>query len=94
MVKLPAQLEQNTLRDMRVGDEAWTVPWAMHADENGELFLDVNFTQDARPGGTVQMKVKRTHEGYEADVTQCGYFGGWRKGDKGGDAVPVLKLIY
>lgn len=93
---LPAELYENTIENMEPGSSGWTVPWAMHVDEEGYLWLNSKFTVDSQPGGTVTMLVKRTQDGYEVEMGS--YFGRgyrWSPGTQyvgGSNSVPVTKF--
>lgn len=54
------------LRDMQVGDTGFTVPWAMSVDRDRKCWLRASYPIDPQPGGTVQMRVTRTQDGYHA----------------------------
>jgi len=78
----------------------YTVPWAMFLDSQGRAWLNGKYTVHPRKGGTVQMEVIRTEEGYIVDLSACGdhywtrggsmanYVGGWEE-----DAIPVIKIV-
>lgn len=53
-----------TLGNMSVGDERYTLPWAMWVDSNAKGWLDSSYPAEANPHGTFQMLVTRTGEGY------------------------------
>ena len=69
--KLPDRLKQKTLANLKVGESAYTVPWAMKADLDGNLWLSTHFSANKRPGGTVSMLVARGREGWSCDVSEC-----------------------
>lgn len=56
--------DDKSITRMAVGDDGWTVPWAVSADEEGLLWLDPLHSVDSRPGGTAIMRVKREPGGY------------------------------
>lgn len=97
--KLPESLFGIGIKDMIAGEEAWTVPWAMHADERGDLWLHGGYSWVAKsdgPMGTANMLIKRVRGGFEVDVRHCRDHG-WTPGGSsyiGGvkDALPVVKL--
>lgn len=64
-------MRKNLLKHMKLGDEGWTVPWAMSVDENMLCYLNSEYDLLPHPGGTVSMKVRRTYEGYTVDLSRC-----------------------
>jgi len=67
--RLPEKfIEKDTLGQMEVGKEAYTVPWAMAVTKEGFCFLNGGYTFHRDTGGTVQMKVERTKDGYVVHV--------------------------
>jgi hypothetical protein len=64
--RLPKSLEENepTVATMRFGQVAWTVPWAMWADQDRLLWLHPDYKISAQPGGTVEMRVELREDGY------------------------------
>lgn len=95
---LPDQLEEVTLADLIEGEEVWVVPWAMYADREGLLFLNGKYTFDLdfQEGRTPTMKVAKTSDGYEVDVSLC-RDGKWNRGETcyvgGALPIPVAKII-
>lgn len=92
--KLPKSAETVTLADMKVGTSGYTVPWAMYADQERKLWLDPHFTFQEQPGGTVQMHVARTDEGFR--VWYVGgetYRVGAGRSAPDEDGLPVARLI-
>ncbi|MET8827090.1 caspase family protein [Streptomyces sp. NPDC004610] len=61
---LPEDMQPDTISGMEVGAVAYTLPWAMWADENRRLWLHPDYPADAQPGGTVEMKIQRVPGGY------------------------------
>lgn len=96
--KLPDFLEQRKLSDLMIGETVWTVPWAMFADDDGDLWLYGNFSYHEGPGGTVSMKVSKTGSGYVVDISECKDYRWSRDGEssavmvKKGNSIPVTKL--
>lgn len=90
--ELPKSIETVTLADMPVGVTAYTVPWAMYADQDRKLWLDPNFTFERRPGGTVQMCVTRIDEGFRVGYVPGETYepGNGRASSK--DGLPVVEL--
>lgn len=69
--RLPSEFIEHTVGDLEVGESAYVVPWAMSLDADGLLWLDPRTGTDAEPGGTVQMQITRTAQGYVADIRSC-----------------------
>jgi hypothetical protein len=90
--ELPKSIETVTLADMPVGMTAYTVPWAMYADQDRKLWLDPNFTFERKSGGTVQMRVTRLDEGFRVGYVPGETYepGNGRASDK--DGLPVVAL--
>lgn len=92
--ELPKSMETVTLADMAVGTSGYTVPWAMYADQDRKLWLDPGFTFEERSGGTVQMRVTRTDEGFRVrHVPGETYEPGDGRSSSGRDRLPVVELI-
>lgn len=65
---LPEDMEEDDIFHMQIGASGWTVPWAMWCDRKRRLWLHPSYTIYREPGGTVQMLVVRTPDGYEVEV--------------------------
>jgi len=57
-----------TIANMSDGDVRWTVPWAMMVNEQGDCYLNGQMSAHDGPGGTVQMRVVRTGDGYVVEL--------------------------
>lgn len=67
--RLPEKfIEKDTLGQMEIGKEAYTVPWAMAVTQKGFCFLNGSYVFHRDTGGKVQMKVERTKDGYVVHV--------------------------
>jgi hypothetical protein len=66
--RLPEHRETATLDMLGVGEQCYTVPWAMWADEERRLWLHPHYSAYGQPGGTARMLVTRTADGYEVDI--------------------------
>ena len=70
-MKLPNKfITGNHIKDMKIGQSGYIVPWGMHLECNGECFLNENYTYHDNPGGTVQLKITRIVDGYVAHVNE------------------------
>ncbi len=72
MARLPETLEEQTIDKMLPGDKGYTVPWAMYAEPNRDLFLNGKYSVQSQPGGTVQMHIERTETGVIVDQKTIG----------------------
>jgi hypothetical protein len=92
---LPPALYERQIIGMEVGDEGYTVPWAMWADSEGKLWLNLEYSVHKAPHGTVQMLVRKLRFGFEVNTRQViGYL--WNLGERSTwncNRGPVLELI-
>lgn len=88
--KLPRSMKQETIADMGIGESKYTVPWAMWADEDEELWLTPEFVAYDEPGGTVQMRITRTEAGFRV-LRAPGHMYTPQPGKKDG-GLPVVEL--
>uniref|UniRef100_A0A6M3JGV0 Uncharacterized protein n=1 Tax=viral metagenome TaxID=1070528 RepID=A0A6M3JGV0_9ZZZZ len=70
-MKLPKDRYERTIKEMPPHTSGWTVPWAMYADEDGELWINGNYTVFSDRGGTVNMLVGRTSSGVVVSIVEC-----------------------
>jgi hypothetical protein len=69
MAKLPVNFENNSqLKNMKVGESGYIVPWGMWVDMDGNSYLNENYNLHPTPGGTVQLKITKVSGGYIAHV--------------------------
>jgi hypothetical protein len=68
-VRLSEDLETQTIAQMVNGDTFFTVPWAMWVDKKRRCWLDPDYTVHQEKGGTVQMGVAKSEDGYSVDIT-------------------------
>lgn len=61
---LPEDMEETTIASLQTGETAYIVPWAMCADQDRKLWLTASHTAHRSPGGTVQMRIERTENGF------------------------------
>lgn len=94
---LPDHLLERELKDLKVGESAWTVPWAMYVTEDRRCWLHGGYSAFDQQGGTVQMIVTHTKDGYIVDVSYCRDHGWHITNGSGymGDftPIPVVRLI-
>jgi hypothetical protein len=69
--KLPEELEYVGLKDLIEGESTYTLPWAMYADDEGNLWLNGNYPLNKEPKGTAKMRVTKRNGGYIVDVSLC-----------------------
>ncbi len=67
--KLPEYLARVTIKDMIVGEKAYTVPWSLQVDQNGVCWLRGDYAFRHRKFGTSTMMITRTAEGFEVKVS-------------------------
>ena len=63
MTKLPESMEEETIENMLPGDKGFTVPWAMCANENRDLYINKRYNVYPQANGTVHMYIERTETG-------------------------------
>lgn len=61
---LPPSLEEPTIGKMIVGQNGYTVPWAMWADTDRRCWLKASFPCLPTMSGTVRMYIERRTDGY------------------------------
>jgi len=69
---------ERTIRDMRVGEVGYSVPWALDFDKTGGIYLNLDMSIKKSPEGTCTLQIKKTDEGrtdYDVNLN-IGYFGG------------------
>jgi hypothetical protein len=95
---LPDKYIQKEIQNLKIGEFGYTVPWAMWVSLNGKCYLNPQYSVEKTRGGTVQMKITRTKEGYIVDILGCQDYR-WPKGKKpayvgqNGPWIPVKKII-
>jgi hypothetical protein len=52
---------QKRIKDMKIGDVGWVVPWVYDPKRNT---INKHSTVHTEPGGTVEMKIEATRLGY------------------------------
>lgn len=61
------------VKDMKVGESAWTVPWAMTIYDKGQKFIDKDFDIWSDEFGTANMLVTKTQKGFEVELNCDAY---------------------
>ena len=67
--QLPEQMFRVTIKDMLIGESAYTVPWSIQIDQYGRCWIRGDYTFTHRKFGTSQMPIKRTSCGFEVQVS-------------------------
>jgi len=62
--RLPEGRLTRTVADLKVGESAWVVPWAMSVDSQRCCALSHGFSIHGQPGGTVSMRISRRTDGF------------------------------
>ena len=94
-MKIPDHLITIGIADMLVGESGWTVPWAMYADYDGELYINGKYPFEMNKHGTVAMLIRRSDKGFVVDTAECGEHKWSLTGDifvGGADALPVVEV--
>ncbi len=96
-MSLPPELTETTIDNMQIGEQDWTVPWAMFADTTGHLWLNGHYPIDNEPRGeTVCMHIRRQFDGFVVDVTAATTYR-WTPGEPyyvgGYSKLPVVDMI-
>lgn len=88
----PEHISHDSLADMLVGDLRYTVPWAMHVDENWDCWLNVSFVADPHPHGTASLPVRRDSHGFVVALSSDHR---WRaeERDRRGQWEPVAGIV-
>jgi len=68
-MKLPDSFENKSqLKNMKVGQQGYIVPWGMWVHSDGQCYLNEEYTFSQSPGGTVSLKITRVNDGYVAHI--------------------------
>jgi hypothetical protein len=68
--RLPEQMLRVTIKDMLIGESAYTVPWSIQIDQHGRCWIRGDYTFTHRKFGTSQMAIKRNAYGFEVQVSR------------------------
>lgn len=93
LARMPQGLIQKELKDLKVGEHCYTVPWAMWVDSEGNCWLNPNYSAYDGTMGTVQMSVAREKAGYVVNVAGCADHGWNRNGQRDEPWIPVVRLL-
>jgi hypothetical protein len=66
---LPEHLARVAIRDMIVGEQAFTVPWSIQVDHEGMCWIRGDYAFTHREFGTSKMPITRTSSGFEVEVS-------------------------
>jgi len=92
---------QRTIADMAVGEEGYAVSWALGFDLKDIPYLNTGMSIHGKPGGTVQLSIKRTGPGpadYSINIQEVDYE--WKQGKNpfmgvvGVDTSRIVRLDY
>jgi len=72
MAKLPEALEERTIYRMLPGDAGYTLPWAVWADADRELWINGDYSYTDQIEGTSTLRIRRTESGVEVDFSTVG----------------------
>jgi hypothetical protein len=67
--RLPEHMARVTIKDMIVGERAFTVPWSIQVDQHGRCWIRGDYTFTYQPFGTSRMPIKRTNGGFVVNVS-------------------------
>ena len=82
---LPKSKEEKLIKDLKVGESCYTVPWAMWVNKDNVCFLREDFKASSSKGGTVELKIERVEDGYIAYIHSIDYK--WTPSNDGDDGV-------
>ena len=68
-MKMPLELREKTIIDIKIGEVGYIVPWSLYYDQNG-VYISHRTRIREREGGTACLKVTRTQKGIVAFVNE------------------------
>lgn len=68
--KLPEHLARVTIKDMIIGEKAYTVSWSVQVDQDGICWIRGDYAFTHRQFGTSKMPIRRTSNGFEVEVSR------------------------
>jgi len=90
---LPEDMIRVTIKDMVVGEEAYTVPWSIQVDQDGRCWIRGDYNFSHRPFGTNQMKIRRTRDGFEVQVPPGEQFDAGRISSQARSQMGLLSVV-
>ena len=93
---MPARLVDHGLhrlvKDMRIGEVGYTVPWALNRYQSGALGIEKDYPVFPEPGGTATLKIKRNKDGVA--ITALALRGSRPAVGRSSDLMPVDKVLW
>jgi hypothetical protein len=68
--QLPEHLARVTIKDMIIGEQAYTVPWSVQVDQEGRCWIRGDYDFTHRPFGTSKMSIRRLADGFEISTSR------------------------
>lgn len=90
---LPRERIRKRIKDLEVGEWAWSTPWTLQLDKNGNLWVNEEhweFPYDEEDG-PVTLKVIADENGYVVDISHCHNYQ-WPVRDSIEDGKPVIAV--
>ena len=69
-IQLPERMARVAIKDLIVGEQAYTVPWSIQVDQDGRCWIRGDYAFTHREFGTSKTAIKRTPNGFEVKVSQ------------------------
>ena len=73
-IHLPEHMARITIKDMIIGEQAFTVPWSIQVDQDGKCWIRGDYSFTHQQFGTSKMSIKRTFSGFEVQVSQDAHY--------------------
>lgn len=86
----PEFISHDTVADMLPGDVRYVVPWAVKVDEDWQCWIDGSHEASLEPGGTVDLWVARTPDGFTIQPLASHR---WRPGPVRDGWLPVARVL-
>jgi hypothetical protein len=68
--QLPEYMTRVTIKDLIIGEQAYTVPWSIQVDQDGRCWIRGDYAFTHRQFGTSRMAIRRTSNGFEVEVAR------------------------
>lgn len=91
--RLPAHRLMKRVKHLRVGEEIWTVPWALMVDQDMSLWLHGERHAEPFIQNRASMKVIKDEEGYIVDISANPHTA-WIPGDLSEHREFLLPVLY